>query len=359
MRGAWHRVGPVATRGALFAAATLVLAGCGAYPGATEQGKAIHELYNRFFIAATAVFVLVEGLILWSIVRYRKRRGDNQLPPQIHGSNLLEVLWTLGPFLLVSCLFVWSLQTLNTVEAKASNPDVRMVVTAFQWQWEFTYQGEKVRVDPNRPEEDLTIKGTTSNRPVVYLPVDRTIHFELQARDVIHAFFVPEFLFKRDAIPGQRNEFDLTIDEPGEYHGQCTEYCGLYHNAMTFTIKAVPWEEYQAWLAKTKEDVEKGCPEDESPGYIAADQAAFSKPCLRAEANQAWELRFENKEPVPHNVEIFRGPDASAPRVLNTQDEIFPGPKTVTYQVPALPAGNYYYHCDAHPNSMTGTLYVR
>lgn len=118
-----------------LAGVALLLACCGSAPGATEQGRQIHALYNVLLAVllaiAAVIAVLVEGLILWSVLRYRRR--DDQLPPQIHGHSLLEATWTVIPLVIVLVLFALSWQVLNRVDAKAANPSVRVVVQAFQW----------------------------------------------------------------------------------------------------------------------------------------------------------------------------------------------------------------------------------
>src|SRR6266540_2791267 len=142
---------------ALALGGTLLLAGCA----------------GGSYTVATVIFVLVEGLIVWAVLRYRRR--DDALPAQFHGNNLLEFGWTLGPLIIVAVLFVLSYQVINKVDAEASNPAVTVNVTGFQWQWEFTYAGEKVRVDPGQPPQDFSIKGTTTKPPQIYLPVGETI----------------------------------------------------------------------------------------------------------------------------------------------------------------------------------------
>jgi cytochrome c oxidase subunit 2 len=335
--------------------AALLLGGCGMYTPVTEQGKDIHELYNLLFVAAAVVFVLVEGAIVFAVVRYRRR--DDQLPPQFHGNNLLEVAWTVVPFVLVAFLFVLGWVALNRIEARADNPMVVLNVQGFQWQWSFTYQDEKVQVEPGKAAEDLTIKGTIAKPPEIYLPVNQTIEVNTEARDVIHSFYVREFLFKRDAFPGHVNTFPLTITKPGVYHGQCTEYCGLAHQAMRFTVHAVPMGEYRAWIAQAKKRAESGCPEDTTPGQIAADKIAFDKPCLTAKAGQKFTLKFDNKEAVDHNVAILEGPEPDSP--IAFQGQIFKGPKAVDYQVPALKTGRHFYRCDVHAAAMTGILVAK
>jgi cytochrome c oxidase subunit II len=337
--------------------AALLLGGCGygMYSPVTEQGKDIHDLYNVLFAAAAVVFVLVEGAILFAVFRYRRR--SDMLPPQFHGNNLLEVAWTVVPFLIVAGLFVLTWGVLNRIDAKADNPRVVLNVVGFQWQWQFTYQDEKVQVEPGKPAQDLTVKGTIAKPPEIYLPVGQTIQVNTEARDVIHSFFIPEFLFKKDAFPDHTNTFDLTITKPGTYRGQCAEYCGLAHQAMRFTVRAVAMPEYRAWLADAKKRAASGCPDDTSPGQLAAQQVAFDKPCLTAQAGKPFTLKFDNKEAVPHNVSIFKGADANSGSAF--QGQIVTGPRVVDYQVPALEAGRHFYRCDVHPQAMTGTLVAR
>jgi cytochrome c oxidase subunit 2 len=354
----WQRTGTgsKARTVALVLGGVLVLAGCGSYPGATEQAKPIHHLYDILFIVAAIIFVLVEGLILWAVLRYRRK--DDTLPPQFHGNNLLEIGWTLGPLIIVAVLFVLSFQVINKVDAQASNPAVTVNVIGFQWQWQFTYAGEKVRVDPGQPAQDLSIKGTTTKPPHIYLPVGETIHFNEESNDVIHSLYIPEFLFKRDLIPGHRNSFDLTISKPGVYHGQCAQFCGLAHGQMHFYIHGVSRPEFNSWLAQEKKRQESGCPEDTTPGHLSAKNTAFDKDCLSEPANKPFTLTFDNQDAgVPHNVVIFKGKDATAPQAFN--GTLFPGPAVQTYNVPALPQGRYFFHCEAHPTAMTGTLVVR
>jgi len=220
-------------------------------------------------------------------------------------------------------------------------------------------EGRSVLMLEAAPSEDLTIKGTIAKPPVVYLPVGEPIRFNAEAQDVIHSFYVREFLFKRDAFPDHVNTFDLTITKPGDYGGQCTEYCGLAHQAMRFTIRAVDRAEYEAWLAKAKKEAASGCPADPNPRSIAAKDIAFNKQCLAGPVNRPFEITFENQEAVPHNVAFYETEAADNPILPPAETPVFPGPETVTYQLPALKAGEYFFRCDAHPQAMTGQLVVR
>ena len=233
-------LGVVATRGAVATLAVLtagLLAGC-APAAATVEGDGIKRLYDVFLVVGAIVFVIVAGLIGWSIVRYRAPQ-DAELPPQTHANIRLELIWWALPTILVIVLFFLTAGVLNRVDARADAGESLVVrVTGFQWQWRFEYEAA-----------GITVTGTPAEPAVVVLPVDQPITLLLDSPDVNHAFYVPTFLFKRDVIPGIENRVDLTIQEPATYTGQCAEFCGLLHDQMTFSIRAVSGLEFDAWLA--------------------------------------------------------------------------------------------------------------
>jgi cytochrome c oxidase subunit 2 len=217
--------------------AALVLSAAGCTPNSvTEEGRAVYNLYNLFLYIAAVVFVVVSGLVIWSVVRYR-RRGD-ELPKQTHGNNKLELTWTLIPTVIVLFLFVVTIQAQDKVLDRSGQADVNVTVTAFQWSWRFTYEGTGAEV-----------LGSPEHIPEMVVPVGQTVRVKLVSADVVHAFYVPQTLFKRQAIPGTDNEFDLTFEKVGLYHGQCTQFCGLQHPDMVFRVRVVNQGEYQSWLA--------------------------------------------------------------------------------------------------------------
>jgi len=220
-------------------AVALALGACTA-PPATVEADRVQGLYNLFLIAAAAVFGVVAGLIGWNIVRYRAR-GDESLPVQTNTNLALELLWWALPTLLVIGLFVASAAVLNTNDAKHPGAPLRVKVEGFQWQWRFTYLDSKVQ-----------LTGIPGSPPELVLPVGTTVDFELVSDDVIHSFFIPSFLVKRDTIPGVDNHLELTINQQGTYTGQCAEFCGLLHDQMLFSIRAVSASEFAAWLASQR-----------------------------------------------------------------------------------------------------------
>ena len=215
-----------------------VVTGCVADP-VTDRGRSVADLYTWFMIAAAGVFAVVAGLLAWSIVRYRGQSGrDVDLPPQSHGNMALEIVWWALPTALVVVLVILTAGVLSEVDARAEDPELTVEVEGFQWGWRFTF-----------PDEDVVVTGSAADPPVITLPVDRTIAFEITATDVIHSFNIPAFLIKRDAIPGDLNRFDVVIEEEGTYTGQCGEFCGLLHSAQLFQIEAVSSADFDAWLA--------------------------------------------------------------------------------------------------------------
>ncbi len=217
--------------------ALLAMTACrfGAPPGATEQGQSVSRLYQLLFYAAIPVAAIVYGLMIWSLLRYRRR--NDRLPRQTRYSVPLEILYTVVPILLVAGLFVETYRTERGVDALSPNPALVVRATAFQWQWRFEYPGS-----------GIDVVGTPGRMPQMVIPAGETVRVELFSADVDHAFYVPQFLLKRDAIPGYPNRFDFRVEQPGLYRGECAEFCGLDHAAMNFRIRALSPDRFDAWL---------------------------------------------------------------------------------------------------------------
>jgi cytochrome c oxidase subunit II len=320
---------------------------------ATTQGTATRQLYDIVFYIGAAIFFLVEAMIVFTVFRYRRRPGDDTLPPQTHGNNLVEVIWTAIPTAIVLFLFVLSWQTLNTVDAKTPT-DVQIRAEAAQFQWQFAY----LDADGN---ELFTQSLPTGEDGGMVVPVGKPVHVTLRSNDVIHAFYVPKFLFKRDVVPGKVNNFDFTVDEAGTYRGQCAELCGTYHGSMLFEVRALPQAEFDAWLqaaiAKARATPTPP-PSGAAAGPVveaAAKDVSFVTTELAAPANAPFTIHFKNEDApgIMHNIEIK---DASGASLF--RGEIIDGGKDANYAVPALAAGTYPFVCTVHPN-MTGTLTVQ
>jgi cytochrome c oxidase subunit 2 len=334
-----------------------LLAGCGMIPPEpeTEAAESVFTLYNIVFAMGFAVFIGVEGFIVYAAFRYRRR--DDRLPEQTHGNNLVEIIWTVIPTVIVLVLFILSAITLGRVEARAPDPGLTIEVTGFQWQWQFHY----LDADDN-PGNDATVIGSPAAPPAMVVPVGEPIRLQLTSSDVIHSFFVPQFLIKRDMFPPTNahpmNELEFTVTEPGTYSGQCAEFCGDLHARMTFTVQAMERAEFNDWLAAAQAG-ETPAPSTEPSGPVlelSAENITFDTKELSAPADAAFQIHFTNLEGVVHNVSIF---DANGEKVF-TGDPLEGPDAEVTYNIPALPAGEYTFICDYHPVAdMTGTLIVQ
>ena len=195
----------------------------------TAQGHRVIALWKGSSVAALAVGVVVWGLILFCIVWFRRR--DDQLPPQVHYNIPIEILYTVLPFVMIAVLFYFTAVDENYENKITKNPDVLVNVVGYQWAWQFNYV--------SGPAAGLEIHGRPGQFAELVLPVGEKVQFALTSPDVVHSFWVPQFLFKRDVIPGRVNRFEVTIDKTGRWHGACTELCGVDHDRMLFTLRTV------------------------------------------------------------------------------------------------------------------------
>jgi cytochrome c oxidase subunit II len=205
----------------------------------TEQGKTVITLWQGSWIAAFAVGFLIWGLILWAVIFHRKR-GD-KLPPQARYNMPIEIMFTSVPFVLIAILFYYTAKDENYLDKITSKPDVIVNVLGFQWSWQFNY-----------PQYHVTNVGNSWQEgplPVLEIPTGETVEFNLTSADVVHSFWVPEFIFKRDVIPDHPNHFEITATQTGTFIGHCSELCGLYHSRMLFTVKVVTPQQFQADMA--------------------------------------------------------------------------------------------------------------
>ncbi|MFG3686411.1 cytochrome c oxidase subunit II [Micromonospora sp. NPDC047740] len=216
--------------------------------GITPESHRMYDLWIASCIAALAVGIFVWGLIFWCVIRYRKR--GNTLPVQTRYNMPMEFLYTIAPILIVSVLFYYTAIVQTGVDKTTKNPDVTVEVVAFKWNWQFNYRDGQGR-DANTV---ASVLGTSEVIPILVLPTGKSIRFEEQSRDVVHSFWVPELLFKRDVFPGSiRNVFEVTsLDQEGAYVGRCAELCGTYHAFMNFELRVVSPAKYEQFLAAKK-----------------------------------------------------------------------------------------------------------
>jgi cytochrome c oxidase subunit 2 len=205
--------------------------------GATTQAEALHHTWMVFLGTGLAVAAVVYALILWCLLRYRKPKDATEYPPQFRTNKRLEIVYTIIPVIIVIALFLLTYKVENDVETLSPRTTVQVNVIAYRWSWRFVY-----------PQLGVAISGTPQKPPTLVLPAMETTRLNISSVDVDHSFWVPAFLFKRDAIPGFANAFDWTPKQLGTYRGECGEFCGLYHEKMSFTVRIVSPSDFTRWV---------------------------------------------------------------------------------------------------------------
>ncbi|MBA2528483.1 MAG: cytochrome c oxidase subunit II, partial [Euzebyales bacterium] len=206
------------------------------------------QLWRIVFPIAVVVFVLVQGLLLVALVRYRARSDDDpaKLPKQVAGNTRLEVMWTIVPALILVGIAVPTVKTIFDLASKPDSPlEVRVVGKQYWWEFEYTSAEPKGIVTAN----ELVIPTGRD----VYLTMESTGQDTGDPDGVIHSFWVPRLAGKQDVVPGHRRTMTIAADEPGVYQGQCAEFCGLSHANMRFAVKAVEPAAFQTYVQQHAE----------------------------------------------------------------------------------------------------------
>ncbi len=224
----------------LLPLAALALSGCttpafGGFKGVTDQSKSTFHLWQGFTIAAIIIGGFVVLLILYAVIRYRRK--DDTIPKQTQYHIPLELLYTIVPILIVFALFAATVVVENKVTAEPKS-DVTVAVNAIKWGWKFAYPGT-----------NALIVGQETESPMFEIPVNTNVHFTLTSSDVVHGFYIRQFDFSRYALPGIVNSFNFEAVKTGIYFGQCTQLCGLYHSYMWFRVHVVTKQQYAKWIA--------------------------------------------------------------------------------------------------------------
>jgi cytochrome c oxidase subunit 2 len=219
----------------LVVSALLLAAACGATPQTmleptTRSARDSLDLLKFVFWSAVGVFVLVEGVLVYVLIRYRRRSGDG-LPRQTHGHTRLEIAWSIAPAILVVVIALLTVPRIFALAQGAEADTVKVRATGHQWWFEFVY-----------PELGVV----TANE--LHLPVDRSVEIQLESDDVIHSFWVPKLRGKLDMVPGRVNKFVITPEATGTFLGQCAEFCGIAHALMKFTVVVESEAAFAAWV---------------------------------------------------------------------------------------------------------------
>jgi cytochrome c oxidase subunit 2 len=250
--------------GGVAALAALALSGCAnkasdGYlpPVVSDSGQRVSDLWIGSWIATLAVGAITWGLMLYAAIRFRKRKGDETLPVQLRYNVPMELLYTVIPVFMVAVFFYYTARDEAALVDTSTKKDLTVSVVAKQWSWDFNYVDSDVHESGVHTELDGT-EGKRAQMPVLYLPVNKRVEFVLNARDVIHSFWVPAFMMKMDMLPGRTNKFQLTPTQVGTFQGKCAELCGAYHSQMLFMVKVVPQAEYDAEMARLASIGQKG-----------------------------------------------------------------------------------------------------
>lgn len=303
--------GSKAALGGMIIAAGLSLSGCDVEPpeplrtvlgmgwpdGVTPEAHSLHNFWVWVWVAAWTIGIIMWGLFLIAIVRWNQKaqakRGKGEFPHQLQYNIPLELVLTTVPIIIVMVIFFFTMQAQQQFTALDKKPQVAVDVTGFQWNWKFGYAevdgalmpngqnyvgedaerqqlAEESKIDPSgnnpihgRSKKDVsylrfdTVEtlGTSEEIPVLVLPTDTPIEFRLASADVSHSFWIPEFLFKRDAYAHpesnqQQRAFQIEkIDREGAFAGRCAEMCGTYHAMMNFELRAVSPEKFTQYMA--------------------------------------------------------------------------------------------------------------
>jgi cytochrome c oxidase subunit 2 len=231
-------------------------------PGATQTSSAIFDLHMTIFWICVVIGIVVFAAMFWSIIVHRRSTG--QQAAHFHENTKVEIMWTIVPLLILVAMAIPATQTLIKMY-DASESDVDIQITGYQWKWHYKYLGQDVEFFSNLTTTTDQIHNRDDkgehyllevDEPLV-LPVGEKVRFLVTGADVIHSWWVPAFAVKRDAIPGFVNEAWTRIEKPGIYRGQCTELCGKDHGFMPIVVEAKSKADYDTWLAGRKEESAK------------------------------------------------------------------------------------------------------
>ncbi|MBB2976819.1 cytochrome c oxidase subunit 2 [Microbacterium endophyticum] len=258
-------------------AAVAVLAGCsptelhGFLPGFVEDGTPatnhtdmVAGLWVNSWLVLLGVGIITWGLMLWAMIAYRRRKGQTGLPVQMRYNMPIESFYTIVPLILVVGLFAFTARDQTVLETQTEDPDVSIIAIGKQWAWDFQYNGEKedgsdaVWSMGIQAQYDGAGNVDESQLPTLYMPVNQTVKIQLESRDVIHSFWIIDFLYKKDMYIGKDNYWSFTPTREGTYEGKCAELCGEYHSAMLFNVKVVSADEYENYLASLRAEGQTG-----------------------------------------------------------------------------------------------------
>jgi cytochrome c oxidase subunit II len=223
-------------------------------PGTTNHTDGITSLWVNSWIVLLVVGVVTWALIIWAAIAYRRRKGQSGLPVQLRYNMPIEIFYTVVPLILVVGFFAFTAREQASIEAEV-DPDVQIEVFGKRWAWDFNYVTDDVYFQSIQAQTDDGDRGDIIDEtiPTLYLPVDRKVEIKIESRDVIHSFWIIDFLYKKDMIPAKSNYMYFIPQKEGVYQGKCAELCGEYHSLMLFQVAVVSQEEYDAYIEEQRD----------------------------------------------------------------------------------------------------------
>jgi cytochrome c oxidase subunit II len=334
--------------------------------GSTERGLIDNFLKLLLAIAGT-IFILILGFISYSVIFFRRRKGDNTDAIPVRGNTKLEIVWTVIPLIIVTILGVYGARVLDIMTGPNYEPSQQTVfslgalvpgaipvssgnatqnelivnVTASRFAWKFDY-----------PDYGITSY-------TLEVPVNQRIRFNIRSLDVVHSFWVQEWGPKQDAVPGLSPVLRITPTKIGNFLVQCSQLCGPGHTSMTAPVSVVSAADFEAWV---KQQQTTATPTPPPSGHTAVDltakNIAFNLQTITVTAGSEVMINFNNQDQgIPHNFAVYT--DSTASKAIFV-GQIITGPNTTTYTftAPTKP-GSYFFRCDVHPTMMTGIFVVQ
>jgi len=217
-------------------------------PGTTNQVDRVIGLWVTSWIVLLGVGIITWGLIIWAAVVYRRRKGQTGLPVQLRYNMPIEILYTVIPLILIIGFFAFTARDQEAIEEPLADPDVTIEVYGKRWAWDFNYVNENVYYQGIQAQEREDGQLDISTVPTLYLPVGQKVEVKIESRDVLHSFWIVDFLYKKDMIPAKSNYWYFIPEKEGSYVGKCAELCGEYHSLMLFNVEVVSQDEYDAYI---------------------------------------------------------------------------------------------------------------
>ena len=228
-------------------------------PGTTNQVDRVIGLWVTSWIVLLVVGIITWSLIIWAAIVYRRRRGQTGLPPQLRYNMPIEAVYTIVPLMLVLGFFAFTARDQAIIEEPLADPDVVIEVYGKRWAFDFNYITDDVYFSGVQAQEtgpNNTIDPATL--PTLYLPVGQKVEMRIESRDVIHSFWIVDFLYKKDMIPAKTNYWYFIPEKEGSYTGKCAELCGEYHSLMLFKVEVVSQAEYDSYIESLRAEGNEG-----------------------------------------------------------------------------------------------------